>query len=309
MTSSMVKVWLPTPEAAELMGGLPGGIAADVWTGGERLPDSADEVEVVVLPFGVADAQMHDLAELPGLRLIQLLSAGAERALPFVPPGVTLANARGAHDPAVAEWIMAVILAEVRHLPKYMAAQQAERWEHDAARPLGGQTILIVGYGSIGEATERMLAPMQVNVKRVARTAREGVSSMDDLPSLLPNADIVLLLVPVTPATTKMVDEAFLARMKDGALLVNAARGPIVDTDALLKELTAGRLLAALDVTDPEPLPAGHPLWSVPGLLLTPHVGGATTDAMERALAVAKDQLARYAAGEPPINVVGPQGY
>jgi phosphoglycerate dehydrogenase-like enzyme len=309
MTSSTIKVWLPIPEAAELMGGLPAGIAADVWTGGEQLPDSADEVEVVVLPFGVADAQMQGLAKLPRLRLIQLLSAGAERAIPFVPPGVTLANARGAHDPAVAEWIMAVILAQVRHLPKYMAAQQAGRWEHDAARPLGGQTILIVGYGSIGEATERMLAPMQVNVKRIAKTAREGVSSMDDLPSMLPNADIVLLLVPVTPATTKMVDEAFLARMKDGALLVNAARGSIVDTDALLKELTAGRLLAALDVTEPEPLPAGHPLWSAPGLLLTPHVGGATTDAMERALAIAKDQLARYAAGEPLLNVVGPQGY
>jgi phosphoglycerate dehydrogenase-like enzyme len=291
------------------MGGLPDGIAADVWTGGEQLPDSADEVEVVVLPFGVADAQMQGLAKLPRLRLIQLLSAGAERAIPFVPPGVTLANARGAHDPAVAEWIMAVILAQVRHLPKYMAAQQADRWEHDAARPLGGQAILIVGYGSIGEVTERMLAPMQVNVRRIAKTAREGVSSMDDLPAMLPNADIVVLLVPVTPATTKMVDEAFLARMKDGALLVNAARGPIVDTDALLAELTAGRLLAALDVTEPEPLPAGHPLWSAPGLLLTPHVGGATTDAMERALAIAKDQLARYAAGEPLINVVGPQGY
>jgi len=309
MTSSMIKVWLPNPEAAELMGGLPDGLAADVWTGGEQLPDSADEVEVVVLPFGVADAQLRDLAELPKLRLIQLLSAGAERAIPFVPPGVTLANARGAHDPAVAEWIMAVILAQVRHLPKYMAAQQAEHWEHDAARPLRGQTMLIVGYGSIGEATERMIAPMHVHIERVARTAREGVSSMDDLLSLLPGADIVLLLVPVTPETTKMVDEAFLARMKDGALLVNAARGSIVDTDALLKELTAGRLLAALDVTDPEPLPAGHPLWSAPGLLLTPHVGGATTDAMERALAVVKDQLGRYAAGEPLINVVGPQGY
>jgi phosphoglycerate dehydrogenase-like enzyme len=309
MTSSTIKVWLPAPGSAELMGGLPDGIAADVWTGGEQLPGSTDEVEVVVLPFGVADAQMRDLAKLPRLRLIQLLSAGAERAIPFVPPGVTLANARGAHDPAVAEWIMAVILAQVRHLPKYMAAQQAERWEHDAARPLGGQTILIVGYGSIGEATERMLVPMDVRIERIARTAREGVSSMDDLPAMLPNADIVLLLVPVTPATTKMVDEAFLAHMKDGALLVNAARGSIVDTDALLKELTAGRLLAALDVTDPEPLPPGHPLWDAPGLLLTPHVGGATTDAMERALAVAKDQLARYAAGQPLINVVGPQGY
>ncbi len=309
MTSSTIKVWLPAPDAAELMGGLPGGFAADVWTGGEQLPGSADEVEVIVLPSGVRDAQLQGLAKLPRLRLIQLLSAGAERAIPFVPPGVTLATARGAHDPAVAELIMAMILAQVRHLPTYVIAQQEERWEHDTARPLGGQTVLIVGYGSIGEATERMLAPMQVQVQRVARTAREGVSGMDDLPAMLPNADIVILLVPVTAETTKMVDEAFLARMKDGALLVNAARGPIVDTDALLKELTAGRLRAALDVTDPEPLPAGHPLWAAKGLLLTPHVGGATTDAMQRALAIAKDQLARYAAGAPLINVVGPQGY
>ncbi len=309
MTSSTIKVWLPAPDAAELMGGLPGGFAADVWTGGDQLPGSADEVEVIVLPSGVRDAQLQGLAKLPRLRLIQLLSAGAERAIPFVPPGVTLATARGAHDPAVAELIMAMILAQVRHLPTYVIAQQEERWEHDTARPLGGQTVLIVGYGSIGEATERMLAPMQVQVQRVARTAREGVSGMDDLPAMLPNADIVILLVPVTAETTKMVDEAFLARMKDGALLVNAARGPIVDTDALLKELTAGRLRAALDVTDPEPLPAGHPLWAAKGLLLTPHVGGATTDAMQRALAIAKDQLARYAAGAPLINVVGPQGY
>ncbi len=309
MTSSTIKAWLPSPDSVDLMGGLPEGISADVWTGGERLPDSADEVEVIVLPFAVADAQMQDLAKLPRLRLIQLLSAGAERAIPFVPPGVTLCNARGAHDSAVAEWIMAVILAQARQLPRWEAQQQAGHWESDASRPLAGQRILIVGYGSIGEAAERMLAPMQVQVQRVARTARQGVSSMDDLPVMLPNADIVLLLVPVTPETIKMVDERFLARMKDGALLVNAARGPIVDTDALLKELTEGRLRAALDVTDPEPLPDGHPLWAAKGLLLTPHVAGATTDAMQRALAVAKDQLARYAAGQPLRDIVGPQGY
>jgi phosphoglycerate dehydrogenase-like enzyme len=309
MTSSTIKVWLPVPDAVQLMGGLPDGVTADVWTGGEQLPDSADEVEVVVLPFGVPGPRMDVLAKLPRLRLIQLLSAGAERAIPFVPPGVTLCNARGAHDPAVAEWVTAVILAQARQLPRFLAAQQAGHWDSAASRPLDGQTLLVVGYGSIGEAVERMLAPMKVRVERVARTARQGVSSIDDLPAMLPNADIVLLLVPVTPETAKMVDGRFLARMKDGALLVNAARGSIVDTDALLAELTSGRLRAALDVTDPEPLPDGHPLWSAPGLLLTPHVAGATTDAVARALAIAKDQLARYAAGEPPCNVVGPQGY
>jgi len=309
MASSAIRVWLPGPDSVALMGGLPDGVTADVWTGGEQLPGSADEVEVVVLPFGVPSSRMPVLAKLPRLRLIQLLSAGAERAIPFVPPGVTLCNARGAHDPAVAEWIMAVILAEARQLPRFMAAQQAGTWDFAVSRPLAGQTVLIVGYGSIGAAAEKLLAPFGVTMARIARHARPGVSSLDDLPALLPRADIVILLVPVTPATTRLADARFLGQMRDGALLVNAARGSIVDTEALLAELRSGRLRAALDVTDPEPLPAGHPLWSAPGLLLTPHVAGATTDATQRAMAVVRDQLARYAAAGPLLNVVGEQGY
>ena len=292
-----------------LMGGLPDGMAADVWTGGEQWPDSADEVEVVVLPFGVPPSRMTVLAKLPRLRLIQLMSAGAERAIPFVPPGVTLCNARGAHDPAVAEWIMAVVLAEVRRLPRFLAAQQAGRWDFAASRPLAGQTVLIVGYGSIGEAVERMLTPFGVTMARIARRARPGVSSMDDLSAVLPTADIVILLVPVTPATTGLVDARFLSQMHDDALLVNAARGSIVDTEALLAELRSGRLRAALDVTDPEPLPAGHPLWSAPGLLLTPHIGGAVHEAGARAYAVVIPQIARYVAGEPLHNVISDRGY
>jgi phosphoglycerate dehydrogenase-like enzyme len=309
MASTDIRVWLPGPDSAALMGGLPDGMTADVWTGGEQLPGSADEVEVVVLPFGVPPSRMPVLAKLPRLRLIQLMSAGAERAIPYVPAGVILCNARGAHDPAVAEWIMAVILAEVRRLPRFMAAQQAGKWQFATSRPLAGQRVLIVGYGSIGAAAEKLLAPFGVTVTRVARRARPGVSALDDLPALLPEADIVIMLVPVTPATTGLVDARFLGQMHDDALLVNAARGVIMDTGALLAELRSGRLRAALDVTDPEPLPAGHSLWSAPGLLLTPHVAGATTDATRRAMAVVRDQLARYAAGEPLRNVVGDHGY
>jgi phosphoglycerate dehydrogenase-like enzyme len=309
MASSMIKVWLPDRDAVSLMGGLPAGTVADVWTGGEQLPDSADEVEVVVLPFEVPSSRLQLLAKLPRLRLIQLMSAGAENIIPFVPPGVTLCNAQGAHDPAVAEWITAVILAQVRQLPRFIAAQQAGTWAPVRSESLAGQTVLIVGYGSIGEATERTLAPFGVRFERVARRPRPGVMTMDDLPDALPRADIVILLVPVTPATTGLVDARFLARLHDGALLVNAARGSIVDTSALLAELASGRLRAALDVTDPEPLPAGHPLWSAPGLLLTPHVAGAMTTDASRVMALVKDQLARYAAGEPLRHVVGDQGY
>jgi phosphoglycerate dehydrogenase-like enzyme len=309
MASSMIKVWLPDQGAVSLMGGLPAGMAADLWTGGEQLPDSPDEVEVVVLPFEVPASRLPVLAKLPRLRLIQLMSAGAENIIPFVPPGVTLCNAQGAHDPAVAEWITAVILAQVRQLPRFMAAQQAGTWAPVRSESLAGQTVLIVGYGSIGEATERTLAPFGVRFERVARRPRPGVMTMDDLPDALPRADIVILLVPVTPATTGLVDARFLAQLHDGALLVNAARGSIVDTSALLAELASGRLRAALDVTDPEPLPAGHPLWSAPGLLLTPHVAGAMTTDASRVMALVKDQLARYAAGEPLRHVVGDQGY
>jgi phosphoglycerate dehydrogenase-like enzyme len=309
MASSMIRVWLPDQDAVSLMGGLPAGMVADVWTGGEQVPDSADDVEVVVLPFEVPSSRLPVLAKLPRLRLVQLMSAGAEHIIPFVPPGVTLCNAQGAHDPAVAEWITAVILAQVRQLPRFIVAQQAGTWDPVRSGSLAGQTVLIVGYGSIGEATEHRLAPFGVRFERVARRPRAGVMTMDDLPDALPRADIVILLVPVTPATTGLVDARFLARLHDGALLVNAARGSIVDTAALLAELGSGRLRAALDVTDPEPLPAGHPLWSAPGLLLTPHVAGAMSTAMTRVMALIKDQLARYAAGEPLRHVVGDQGY
>ncbi|HEY6310623.1 MAG TPA: 2-hydroxyacid dehydrogenase [Streptosporangiaceae bacterium] len=304
-----IRVWLPAPDWVEAMGGLPDGMTADVWTGGEDLPDSADEVEFVVLPFGIPRSRLPVFGKLPRLRVIQLMSAGADHVLAYVPPGVTLCTARGAHDPAVAEWIVAVILGQVRLLPRFMTAQQAGTWDPAVSEPLAGRTVLIVGYGSIGEAVERLLVPFGVTVERVARRAHPGVAGVDDLPALLPRADIVILLVPVTPATTRLVDARFLGLMRDHALLVNAARGAIVDTGALLAELSSGRLLAALDVTDPEPLPAGHPLWSAPGLLLTPHVAGLSTDAIPRARDIVKEQLARYAAGEPLRNVVGPQGY
>ncbi len=149
-----------------------------------------------------------------------------------------------------------------------------------------------------------MLGGFDAELTFVARTARDGVRSIDDLPQLLPDADVVILIVPVTDETRGMVDAAFLARMKDDALLVNAARGVVVDTDALLAELSSRRLRAALDVTEPEPLPAGHPLWSAPNLLLTPHVAGAVPGTNERAAAAVTDQLRRVLAGEPLVNVV-----
>ena len=304
----MITVWLPDQSAERAMGGLPDGFRADVWTG-QSVPASADSVEIVVPPFPVLRPDLSVLGTLPDLRLIQLLSAGAEKVIPYVPPGVALGVARGAHDDVVAEWVLAVTLAQLRSLPRFVRAQEAGTWDFSLTDTLGGKTVLILGYGSIGVAVARLLSVFDVTVVPVARHARPGVSSMADLPALLPSADVIVLLVPVTEETAGLVDASFLASMKDGALLVNAARGAVVATPALLAELTSGRLFAALDVTDPEPLPDGHPLWSAPGLLITPHVAGASGKPMVRALALARAQLERYAAGEPLRDLVGDGGY
>ena len=244
------------------------------------------------------------LEALPRLQLVQLLSAGAERFLGRLPDGVVLCNARGAHTPSTAEWAVAATLAAQRGIPFFVREQDAGRWSFTTHSSLVGARVLIVGAGDIGRTIGRMLAGFDVELTYVARTARDGVRSTADLPQLLPDADVVILIVPVTPETVGLVDADFLAAMPDGALLVNAARGRIVDTDALLAELTTGRLRAALDVTDPEPLPAGHPLWSAPGVLITPHVAGEVPQTGARAAAAAVDQIARVLAGEPLANVV-----
>ncbi|MGZ4543783.1 MAG: 2-hydroxyacid dehydrogenase [Blastococcus sp.] len=244
------------------------------------------------------------LESLPRLRLVQLLTAGAETYAGRLPAGVVLCNARGAHTPSTAEWAVTVTLAAQRGIPFFVREQDAGRWSFSTQRSLIGARVLVVGAGDIGRTIGGMLAPFDVELTYVARTARDGVRSMTELPDLLRHADVVILIVPVTEETVGMVDAGFLAAMADGALLINAARGVVVDTDALLAELTRGRLRAALDVTDPEPLPAGHPLWSAPGLLLTPHVGGEVPETGARAAAAVTEQISRVLAGEPLANVV-----
>jgi phosphoglycerate dehydrogenase-like enzyme len=303
----LTRVWLP--DSPDKFGGLPPGIEADVWTGGEDLPESADRVEYVVVPLDVKPEIVRKIGMLPSLKTIQILSAGADNILPYIPAHITLCNARGAHTDATAEWTVGAIVASLRNFPRFAVAQRDGRWDSTRSERVGGKHVLIVGYGDIGAAVERRLTGWEVTIERVARHARDGVHAIDELPGLLKKADVVVILVPVTDETRQLVNKDFLRAMKDGALLVNAARGVIVDTDALLEELTSGRIRAALDVTDPEPLPEGHPLWQAPGLLLTPHVGGAIYKSQDRAYKVVSEQLARLAAGKPLRNVIGDHGY
>ncbi len=268
-------------------------------------PPTGDAARAQVwVPAGGSGIPDGFLEGLPDLRLVQLMSAGAEKFAGRLPEGVVLCNARGAHTPATAEWVVAATLAAQRGLPHFTREADAGRWSPRTDHSLVGARVLVVGAGDIGRTVGAMMAGFDVELTYVARTARDGVHGTADLPELLPRADVVVVIVPVTEETTGMVDAGFLAAMADGALLVNAARGVVVDTDALLAELTAGRLRAALDVTEPEPLPEGHPLWSAPGLLLTPHVAGAVPDTGRRATEAVAAQLRRVLAGEPLADVV-----
>jgi phosphoglycerate dehydrogenase-like enzyme len=300
-----VVVLVPQERGRELLGELPSHVRVEVWDGTGTLPSSATTTQFWVPPFLSGADMARAYAELPDLRVVQLLSAGAENFVDGVPEGVTLCNARGAHTGPTAEWVVAAMLSSYRMFPRFHAAQLEGRWDYAVNEELAGRRVLIVGAGDIPDRVRRMLAGFDVDVELVGRTARDGVHGEDELPALLPDFDVVVVLVPLTDATRGMVDAAFLARMRDGALLVNAARGPVAVTNDLVAELASGRLRAALDVTDPEPLPEGHPLWTVPGLLLTPHIAGSVPGGTPRAYAVAREQLLRHLSGQELQNVVG----
>lgn len=302
---SPVHVLVPTEPGREMLGSVPDGVTIEVWSGKGDLPDRVRGTQFWVPPFLSGQDMARAYADLPRLRVVQLLSAGAEHFVRGVPEGVLLCNARGAHTGPTAEWVLTAILSTYRLFPRFHAAQLEGRWDYAVNEELGGRRVLILGAGDIAERVARMLAGFDVEVEVVGRTGRDGVHAPEDLPTLLPDVDVVVVLVPLTDETRGMVDAAFLGQLPDGALLVNAARGPIVVTDDLLGELSSGRLRAALDVTDPEPLPQGHPMWTAPGLLLTPHIAGSVPGSSARAYDVARAQLHRFLAGEELHNVVG----
>lgn len=247
------------------------------------------------------------LKRLDGVRVVQAMSAGVDDLVGRMPDGVILSDGAGVHDASVADWTLMAILAMYRGLPFFVLEQQRREWRHpdgDGLADLEGARVLIVGYGSIGRAVESRLAPFGATVERVARTARDGVHDAAALPRLLPTSDVVVILLPLTPDTERFVDAKFLSLMKPGGLLVNPARGGLVDTQALISALEQRRIRAALDVTDPEPLPPDHPLWKMEGVLITPHIAGAVTALNERAWRLVADQLQRYINGEPLLNIV-----
>ena len=269
------------------------------------LPERLGHGDMLVADHDVR-AAVEAASRLDGLRVVQTLSAGVDRIVDRLPQGVTLCDASGVHDVGVAEWVLMAILASNRRLPHLIDAQRAAAWRREGSRgdDLEGSSVLILGYGSIGRAVENRLVPFGVEVVRVARHERDGVSALAGLPALLPSADVLVILLPLTAETRGLVGAGLLSQLKPGALVVNASRGAVVDAPALMAALADGRIRAALDVTDPEPLPDGHPLWTMPGVLITPHVAGDVSGEEGRAWALVADQVGRLARGEPLRNVV-----
>jgi phosphoglycerate dehydrogenase-like enzyme len=270
------------------------------------LPDAVEEAEFVVAASQVARRIEEVLQRARRVQVIQTLSAGIDWLVPRVPAGLTLCNGSGIHDVPVSEWVVGAILAMERSFPLFWERQREARWERDGeVDDLEGKSVLILGHGSIGRAVQARLEPFGSRIGGIAKHPREGVHGLESLDDLLPQADIVVVLLPHTPETEGMADADFFGRMKPGALFVNASRGKVMDMEALERSLRSGHIRAALDVTDPEPLPDGHSLWSAPGLLLTPHVAGSTTRWRACAYRFVGDQIRRYAAGEPLANVRG----
>ncbi len=300
------------------------------------LPDDLDrdtEIEFWIPPsFGWSATPIFP--HLRGVKVVQCLLAGVDWILPWLPKGIVLCDGQGIHNIPVAEWVVAAILGSLKHFPEFRDRQREHFWDgqllngkspilhvperthNDSVlhyRVLGEELarkrVLIVGYGGIGVLVERLLTAFDVEILRVARTAKPGVATIADLDKMLPEADVVVLLVPLTDQTRGLMNGATMARMKEGAILINAARGPVVDTNALVAQLNARRIRAVLDVTDPEPLPSSHPLWSAPNCFITPHVAGSVAEFSGRAYRFAAAQVRRYLAGEPLENRVNAAGY
>lgn len=276
-------------------------------------PPPCDAFDIVVPPYWGGPRRLARLAEVP-VRLVQWQSIGYDRVADFLPAGLPLANAATVHEAATAEIAIALVLAAQRGVAGFVRSGDRGVWERPTMRPsLADRRVLLIGYGGVGRAIDARLVGFETTVTRIARTARSvagpggeavPVLGMDGLHEALAEAEIVIVGVPLTDETRGLIDATALAGMPDDALLVNVARGPVVDTEALMAELSTGRLRAALDVTDPEPLPEGHPLWSCPGLLVSPHVGGDATAMLPRMAGLIRRQIEHLLRGERPENLV-----
>lgn len=279
-------------------------LSAELQLGYSDLSANLSKVGFYVPVYMGPRDSLELIAQMPNLEVVQLLTVGVDAALEYVPEHVSLCNAVGVHDASTAELAIALVLASLRGIDDFARAMPHGEWIHDRRSSLVDRNVLIIGAGGVGQTIAHRLIPFGAEVTLVARSQRPGVVASSELPSLLPEADIVVLAVPLNMHTSGLVDESFLSQMREGSLLVNVARGGVVDTQALVRHAQQGRIRAALDVTDPEPLPPEHPLWRIPGVLISPHVGGNTSAFLPRARALVEQQISRWRSKDPLMHVV-----
>ena len=307
MTASPLIVSLPADLREEVLsqGPLPEGVEFVEWD--LRTEPPVEHIDLVVPVYLGSNKPLANVAAVTP-KLVQVQSIGYDGLADLLPAGITLANAATVHEASTAELTVGLILASQRGIPDFVRAERTGEWLQSQRPSLADRRVLLIGYGGVGAAIEERLLPFEVEVTRVASSAREDergpIHGIDELPGLLPHAEIVIVVVPLTDGTRGLIGDDFLAALPDDALVVNVARGPVADTDALVEHATSGRIRLALDVTDPEPLPANHPLWSLPNVLVSPHIGGATSAMLPRMARLLRRQIEHLLADEEPENIV-----
>lgn len=307
MTASPLIVSLPADLREEVLsqGPLPEGVEFVEWD--LRAEPPVEHIDLVVPVYLGSNKPLANVAAVTP-KLVQVQSIGYDGLADLLPAGITLANAATVHEASTAELTVGLILASQRGIPDFVRAERTGEWLQTQRPSLADRRVLLIGYGGVGAAIEERLLPFEVEVTRVASSAREDergpIHGIDELPGLLPHAEIVIVVVPLTDDTRGLIGDTFLAALPDDALVVNVARGPVADTDALVEHATSGRIRLALDVTDPEPLPADHPLWSLPNVLVSPHIGGATSAMLPRMARLLRRQIEHLLADEKPENIV-----
>ena len=304
MNSGQLLVSVPDAALASALGEIKG---AEVMVWDMMGPPPVPAIDIAIPPYLGANTWATQLAGAT-TRLVQSPMIGYDGMAELLPPGIVFANSASVQETSTAEMTVALVLASQRGIPGFVRAAEHGHWAPAWYPSLADRQVLLIGYGAVGKAIADRLRPFEVSLTRVAHRERSDehgeIYGVTALPDLVPTADIVIVVVPLSESTTHLINDAFLSRMRDGTLLVNVSRGRVADTEALLKHASTGRLRLALDVTDPEPLPEGHPLFALENVLISPHVGGASSASPPRLFRLIREQVERMRSGEEPLNVV-----
>lgn len=306
-------VTFPSIELLDAVGPLPEGLETAIWDfDSDPVGASLEDVQIAVFPYMANFSQLAAVTKAPNLKLVQTQTTGFDGIRELVGPKVSVATAHGVHAASTAELAIGLAIASLRGIGESVRDQGNALWNPRRWPGLADRKVAIVGVGGIGEEIRKRLDPFEVELSRFgtrARTDEHGeIFAIDELESRAKDIEVLILIVPHNESTHHLVDARLLAALPNDAVVVNVARGPVVDTDALVAELASGRLRCASDVFDPEPLPADHPIWQLPNALIVPHNGGNTEAFLPRMTALLKRQVVAWAENRDSENLVYKSG-